>query len=199
MRKINNLVILVIAGIVATSIAILFIEEPDKIKHQYSDWQIKKTAHEKTLTKKQIYLLLHRPVTISVNRYYKDFNCSKEDLKLSLVALICLETGNLQSKTMQINNLIGMKAVEDRPSFTFMTNEFINGEMNIYKQNFASFYSFEDCTNNFFKLLTKERYNNVHKAKNYKEFVKKLAKAGYATDPDYAEKVLRIIKNIKNN
>jgi len=164
----------------------------------YSDIQIKRISYEQTLNKKQVYNLLNRPISVSINKYHKYFSCSKNDLKFVMVAITCLETGNLKSNSIQINNFVGMKKIKDRPSFIFETTEFVDGEMINCKQSFTSFYSIEDCYMNFLDLLVrKERYHEVLKAKSSKSFIHELAKAGYATDPKYFDKVYGILNNIK--
>ena len=165
----------------------------------YSDIQIKRISYEQTLNKKQIFNLLNRPISVSINKYHKYFSCSKNDLKFVMVAITCLETGNLKSNSIHVNNFVGMKKIKNRPSFNFKTTEYVDGELIKCEQSFTSFYSVEDCYMNFLDLLIrKERYSEVLKAKSPKSFLVELSKAGYATDPKYFDKVYKILNDIKN-
>ncbi len=77
------------------------------------------------------------------------------------------------------------------------TQEYINGEWTTIYAKFQSYDSLEDAINDWCVLLTEEpAYSNAldtwHKTWDVAEFVKALAPV-YATDPDYASKVLSTI------
>ena len=158
----------------------------------YSDYHIKKVAHENTLSKKTIYELLGRPITNSLKTYSKYFKCSERDLRIATTAMACLESGNLKSKSMYVNNLFGIKRASGRPNFIIETSEYVNKKEVRLKQNFAVFFSIEDCVNGYYKFLLADRYKDVRNARNYKQYLKAIQSCGYATDPKYFEKAYNI-------
>jgi hypothetical protein len=163
----------------------------------YSDHQVKQLTYQNKLTKAQIYTVLNGQLKTAISIHKSKFNCSERDLRIATVAVICLETGNLKSKSVMVNNLFGIKKVKGRPDFTMKTNEYNGKKMIRLDQQFASFFSITDCINGFYTFLSKDRYNKVRKAGNYKTFLKEMVKAGYATDPSYTDKILRIAREIE--
>jgi len=163
----------------------------------YSDHQVKQLVYQNKLTKAQIYTVLNGQLKTAISIHKSKFNCSERDLRIATVAVICLETGNLKSKSVMVNNLFGIKKVKGRPDFTMKTNEYNGKKMIHLDQQFASFFSLTDCISGFYIFLSKDRYAKVRKATNYKTFLKEMHKAGYATDPNYTDKVLRVAEEIE--
>lgn len=163
----------------------------------YSDEQIKKIAFTESISNVKIFLLMVRPVTSSISRNYKSYNVSRMELRKLITAMVCLETGHLKSNALQVNNLTGIKAISSRPKFTFMTTEFVKGKMIHIDQDFSAFFSFEDSIDNLFKVWSNSRYAGLHKATNAKAFILALGKSGYATDPEYGNKILKIYNELK--
>lgn len=194
MRSNNNL----LSGFVNVVLLILFLAiacgwSNPKI---YSDHFIKKMSYESKLSKAQIYVVLNGQLTNAIQKHNTTFSVSDRDLRIATVAVICLETGNLKSKSVMVNNLFGIKKVNGRPNFMMKTNEFVNNKMMTLDQNFAVFYSITDCISGFYTFLEKDRYKKVRSATSYSAFLKEMYKAGYATDPNYYKKVKRIADEI---
>lgn len=108
-----------------------------------------------------------------------------------------LETG--WGKASIGNNIFGIKANASWKGKTQVvrTHEFINGKKIYVDAKFRDYNSIEESLEDRFRLLSNSRYKKVVQAKNYKEGAKELYKAGYATDPQYANKLIRIIEQNK--
>ena len=97
-------------------------------------------------------------------------------------------------------NLYGMKAGSAEPSVQLETSEFINGQWITIMAPFRVYNSWAESVEAHAKLLTygvdwnPKLYEPVLKAKNYKEAAHALQKAGYATDPTYAQKSITVIE-----
>ena len=97
------------------------------------------------------------------------------------------------------NNLFDIKAHDsDRPSITSSTIEYVGGEAQSYKQQFRSYQSIGESIEDFsYFLRSNPRYNEALSfAGNPKQFIRKVHEAGYATDPDYANKVIGALQQL---
>ena len=124
-----------------------------------------------------------------------------------LVAQAALETGWGKSILRQDNgssshNLFNIKASKswDGGQAQAITSEFRDGAMVKEKASFRSYDSYADSFHDLVNLLqNNDRYQEVVKAAdNPEQFVKELQKAGYATDPHYAQKISAIAKQLDN-
>ncbi|MDC6168746.1 flagellar assembly peptidoglycan hydrolase FlgJ [Paucibacter sp. XJ19-41] len=75
------------------------------------------------------------------------------------------------------------------------TTEYINGKPQKVMAKFRAYDSYEDSFKDYARLIgTNARYKDVvAKADTAEGFARGLQKAGYATDPDYASKLARVI------
>jgi len=96
------------------------------------------------------------------------------------------------------HNIFGMKANKSWKGRTVdaVTTEYVNGVAHKKVEKFKAYDSYSDAFKDYAKLLTTNpRYENViANAKDATSFAYGLQKAGYATDPQYANKLSRIIK-----
>lgn len=122
-----------------------------------------------------------------------------------LVAQAALETGWGKSVMRQpdgssSHNLFGIKASKNwtGDSARAITSEFRNGEMVKETAEFRSYASYRDSFHDLVNLLqSNSRYQDVLKsADNPEQFVRELQKAGYATDPNYANKISNIARQM---
>ncbi|WHS61886.1 flagellar assembly peptidoglycan hydrolase FlgJ [Pseudomonas sp. G2-4] len=122
-----------------------------------------------------------------------------------LVAQAALETGWGKSVMRQpdgssSHNLFGIKASQSwkGDSARAITSEFRNGEMVKETAEFRSYASYRDSFHDLVNLLqSNSRYQDVLKsADNPEQFVRELQKAGYATDPNYANKISNIARQM---
>jgi flagellar protein FlgJ len=95
------------------------------------------------------------------------------------------------------NNLFGIKAGANwtGPTVDVMTTEFIGGRAQKVVQKFRAYASHAESFADYAKLMKNSpRYQNVVAAgADAKGFAQGLQRAGYATDPAYAEKLGRVI------
>jgi len=97
------------------------------------------------------------------------------------------------------HNIFGMKATKGWKGKTVdaVTTEYVNGVAQRRVEKFKAYDTYADAFKDYAKLITKNpRYENVMaNAKDATSFALGLQKAGYATDPEYANKLTKIIKN----
>ena len=122
---------------------------------------------------------------------------------LILVSQAALETGWGKAVTQHKDgsssyNLFNIKADQrwsgDR--VVKSTLEYENGLAKHEKASFRAYDSYADSFDDYVDFLrTNSRYDNVLRHQgNDQSYIKDLHKAGYATDPNYADKVLNILK-----
>lgn len=90
-------------------------------------------------------------------------------------------------------NLFGVKANASwkGPVLTMNTREFINGTWVIVPARWRKYARLQDCLDDHAKFFHENlRYAECFKATTSEGFARAVAKAGYATDPDYAKKLL---------
>jgi flagellar protein FlgJ len=77
-----------------------------------------------------------------------------------------------------------------------VTTEYVNGVAQKRIEKFRAYDSYADAFRDYASLLRKNpRYENVlANAQDVNGFAQGLQRAGYATDPDYAAKLTRLIK-----
>lgn len=118
-----------------------------------------------------------------------------------MVAQAALETGwgrflIKDAEGNSANNLFGIKADArwGGASATTTTHEYIEGRAITVKEPFRVYASLEDSFNDYVDFLqSNPRYQNaIANAQDGQEFAYQLQQAGYATDPNYADKILRI-------
>jgi flagellar protein FlgJ len=96
------------------------------------------------------------------------------------------------------NNLFGIKATPDWKGKVVeaTTTEYVNGKAQSRVERFRAYDSYGDSFKDYAKLLASNpRYEKVMaSAGDASSFAQGLQKAGYATDPNYANKLTSIIK-----
>jgi peptidoglycan hydrolase FlgJ len=97
-------------------------------------------------------------------------------------------------------NLFGIKANKSwtGPTVETVTTEFVNGQSIKVKQQFRSYSSYEEALQDYSQFITKNpRYAQVvAQATDLHSFATNLQKAGYATDPAYASKLMKVVKSL---
>lgn len=95
------------------------------------------------------------------------------------------------------HNLFGIKARKDwqGPSARVSTLEYMDGTMHKTRDSFRMYDSFKDSFEDYADfLMSNPRYQDaLINSKNSSEFISALQTAGYATDPEYADKVIDIM------
>lgn len=118
-----------------------------------------------------------------------------------LVAHAALESGWGRNEVRQSDgsashNLFGIKAGKswNGSSVEAATTEYVGGEAQSTVERFRSYGSYEEAFRDYANLLRNNpRYGGVIGSQDGAEFAKGLQRAGYATDPAYADKLNRII------
>ncbi|QQE75737.1 glucosaminidase domain-containing protein [Brevibacillus composti] len=92
-------------------------------------------------------------------------------------------------------NLGNIKGVGPAGSVTIWTNEYYNGVKTRVKAKFRAYYNYGEAIDDHLSLLKKPRYVNagVLKATDPRSYAEALQRAGYATDPQYANNIMRIV------
>ena len=102
----------------------------------------------------------------------------------------------------QSNNLFGIKAGGSWTGKTVsaVTTEYVNGEKQQRVEKFRAYDSYADSFKDFANLISNSpRYQNVlNNLTSVTGYADAMAKAGYATDPDYAKKLASVIKRVGN-
>lgn len=115
-------------------------------------------------------------------------NRTQKVLPSVCIAQAALESGwNLKAKT-----LFGIKG----KGSTLKTTEYINGKYIETTAAFKTYPTLAAAVHGYYDLITgTPRYNGAVNNSNAADTARKIAAAGYATDPNYANKVISIINN----
>lgn len=116
------------------------------------------------------------------------------------IAQACLESDYGQSDLAQkYNNLFGVKSSNPNTSAVMTTKEYTNGKWKTVKAWFQIYDSYEASIRAHARLFQNgttwnaKQYKHVLAAKDYKTQAKALVTDGYATDPNYASKLISLI------
>ncbi|HEY3590925.1 MAG TPA: flagellar assembly peptidoglycan hydrolase FlgJ [Buttiauxella sp.] len=99
-------------------------------------------------------------------------------------------------------NLFGIKATGGwkGDSTEITTTEYINGAAQKVKAAFRVYGSYSEALSDYAALLANNpRYQNVSRATSPEHAARALQSGGYATDPQYASKLISIIQQVKGN
>lgn len=111
------------------------------------------------------------------------------------LAQAALETGWGGSSIGDAKNLFGIKGTGPAGTIRVSTKEFRNGRMGTEQANFRKYHTWAQSIEDHGKLLQNSRYSPAMKYKNNPDqFAREIHKAGYATDPNYASKLIGIMK-----
>lgn len=118
-----------------------------------------------------------------------------------VVAHAALESGWGRSEIRNADgssshNLFGIKAGKNwsGPTVDAVTTEYVDGQPQQSVERFRAYASYDEAFRDYAGLLrSNPRYSGVIGSQDGAEFAKGLQRAGYATDPAYADKLTRII------
>lgn len=91
-------------------------------------------------------------------------------------------------------NLFGLKGPGPAGSVSSDTMEFRDGRPVTVETEFRAYHSWEESIEDHNSFLLSPRYRPVREASDYREAARSLQSLGYATDPDYSLKLVRIIE-----
>ena len=131
----------------------------------------------------------------------EDYKTSKVLPSLTIAQGI-LESGWGESElATKANNLFGIKADSRWTGkiYNTETKEYYNGSntATTVSANFRSYDSWAGGVKDHSDFLQADRYNKVVGAKDYKVACEEVYKAGYATDPQYTSKLVKLIEDYK--
>ena len=115
-----------------------------------------------------------------------------------IIAQAILESGWGDSElTERAKNLFGIKAFPDwkGKKITLPTTEWYNNVRTVVEADFRAYDSLNASIEDHNRLLSKSRYASLRGETDYKNACQKLLDSGYATDPEYAAKLISIIEN----
>lgn len=114
-------------------------------------------------------------------------------------AILESEWGNSELSSVY-NNLYGMKGDSLENTVLLSTKEFYNGEWVTVQAGFKVYDSWASSVKDHASLIANgttwnaDQYAPVLQAKTYREAAQALQDCGYATDPDYANKLIAVIE-----
>lgn len=97
------------------------------------------------------------------------------------------------------HNVFGVKAGANwkGPVAEITTTEYVDGQPQKVRAKFRAYGSYEEAFSDYANLLSKNpRYAPVLSANNAEDAARGLQRAGYATDPQYGEKLVRIMRKV---
>lgn len=97
------------------------------------------------------------------------------------------------------HNLFGIKADKSwtGPVVQAATTEYVNGVAQKIQANFRAYSSYEESFTDYARFLTSNpRYSNVLATQDAAAAAHGLQRAGYATDPEYGGKLVRLMKQM---
>ena len=117
-----------------------------------------------------------------------------------IVAQSILESSRGTSElALKANNLFGIKGDYNGQSYTVGTKEYLNGRWTTVNAAFKKYPSYRESIidhSNFFTSTPwrTQNYKSVLNTKDYKTQARALQSCGYATDPQYANKLINLIE-----
>lgn len=129
-----------------------------------------------------------------------------ENKGIKVLNSLILAQGVLESKfgnselAIKANNLFGVKGIGDAGKYTVNTKEFIKGKEIIVKADFRKYSSWNACVKEQVHRFTENpRYSKLVGEKDYKKACRLVKEAGYATDPEYPAKLIKVIEAYELN
>ncbi|OIL22165.1 glycoside hydrolase family 73 protein, partial [Oenococcus oeni] len=121
---------------------------------------------------------------------------------ITIAQMILESDWGKSSLASKYHNYFGVKSTSDDAKKTVKidTQEYVNGQWVTVKGTFAVYKNWQESVYQHNRLFlkgttwTKKQYKDVINAKNYTDGTKALVKNAYATDPDYAKKIIRLVE-----
>lgn len=116
-----------------------------------------------------------------------------------VIAQAILETGyGTSNLMMRANALFGLKAFDDYKGkvYSARTREVYNNNSILIDAKFRAYDTLEESIADYFKLIcTSSRYRNAICTETPEECIQAIIDGGYATDPNYVNKIMILIEN----
>lgn len=151
-------------------------------------------ARQKIIRQHKAFIKEIGPIAKEVDREF-------ELLPSITIAQACLESDYGKSSLSQkYNNLFGVKGNNPNTSAVLTTKEYVKGKWVVVKARFQIYDSYEASIRAHARLFqkgttwNKQQYKHVLNAKDYRKQAHALVQDGYATDPNYADKLIKLIE-----
>lgn len=151
-------------------------------------------ARQKIIRQHKAFIKEIGPIAKEVDREF-------ELLPSITIAQACLESDYGKSSLSQkYNNLFGVKGTNPNTSAVLTTKEYVKGKWIVVKARFQIYDSYEASIRAHARLFqkgttwNKQQYKHVLTAKDYRKQAHALVQDGYATDPNYADKLIKLIE-----
>jgi flagellum-specific peptidoglycan hydrolase FlgJ len=116
---------------------------------------------------------------------------------ITLGQIILESSGNnngLSGLAFEAKNLFGIKGTGTAGSVLWDTTEYVNGQPIITNAQFAKYNTYYDSMLDHANLLLKPRYQKyLQNVTSIVDYANGIQEGGYATDPNYANKLIKII------
>lgn len=123
----------------------------------------------------------------------EDMRVHKVPASLTIAQAILESSWGTSELATKAFNLFGIKGTGPAGFYAKVSDEFINGEKIQKESNFRKYRSWSESINDHTTFLLKPRYAKVI-GSDWKTACKEIHAAGYATDPAYPEKLMRLIE-----
>lgn len=140
--------------------------------------------------------------------YLTFYNLAKEAgvaYPAAVAAQASLESGHGTSElATKYNNPLGIKVnrpseiKQGQPSVQVKTQEFVEGKEGTEIEPFRIYNNLAESFIGYKEKVAAPRYDSIRQAKNEDEYLTAIANSGYATDPLYAEKTIKIKNRYAN-
>lgn len=105
---------------------------------------------------------------------------------------VCIAQAALESGwNMNATTLFGIKG----NGVLLDTTEYVDGEYINVRDSFMQYPSIADAVRGYYNLMQYDRYNDATACTNYVDTARSMQSCGYATDPEYADKLINIIND----
>lgn len=178
---------------ITTILVIIVVLMGGYIGHHLYQRHLQQEIIEKQQNSKRLFIKAIAPEAQAMQNQYH--------IKASItMAQAILESNWGTSKlARQYHNLFGIKGTGPN-SKLMTTKEYTKGKWIVIKDRFKVYPSWSASIKDHTQLMLngtqykQENYEKVIKAQNYREAAQALQDANYATDPDYASKLINVIK-----
>ena len=167
--------------------------------HFYRTWnqqRIEQAALKRDREAKELFIKQVAPEAQAMQNTYHVY------ASITIAQAILESQWGTSQLASQYHNLFGIKGTGAN-SRVMTTKEYINGKWIVTKGRFRVYDSWSDSIKDHTRLMlngtdtNQQNYDRVVHATNYQEAARGLQEAGYATDPDYAQKLISVIKAYK--
>lgn len=187
-RKSKTSIPLIFAGILVIGLAFVF------SLHTLSDFGVENETKEETVS--------HQGFIDQLAPHAKELQQGYGVLPSIILGQAILESNWGQSElASQYKNLFGIKASGNQAKVSLETKEYVNEQWVTIQGDFKVYNSWEESLDDHTMLFVNgtnwnsQLYAGVLTAADYRQAAQALQTAGYATDPDYANKIISVIES----